>query len=134
MSKSSRRRFLAHTLSGAALALTGSLAADASAQGFKPKLPSVGAKPATPAIAPPPGIKTFSKMPRNASEVAAAHLMNREEATEFLLGGEPLEFNGYALRLTKRDGAPLKNGKLPNPSTRRFMFSVGIELKKADQG
>jgi hypothetical protein len=99
---------------------------------LKPKLPA-SLTPAAPAVPPPPGIKTFSKMPRTATEIAGAHLMNRDEATEFLLGGELLEFNGFALKLTKRDGAPLKNGKLPNPSTRRFMFSVGIELKKADQ-
>src|SRR4051794_16851106 len=116
MSKAHRREFLARTLSGAALALTGSLATSASGQGFKTTLPKAGT-PATPAVIAPPGIKTFFKMPRSATEVASAHLSNMEQATEFLLGGQPLEFSGFAVALTKRDTGVLKNGKLPNPST-----------------
>ena len=110
MSEAHRRQFLANSLcGGAALALAGSLAPSAGAQGFKPKTPA----PVATAVVAPPGIKTLSKIPRTSTEVASAHLNGREEATEFLLGGQPLEFNGFALKLTKRDGAPLK--KHPRP-------------------
>ena len=125
MSKFDRRTFLIQSLSGGVAA---TLTTSASAQVSKPKLPAA-------AIAPPPGIKTFSRMPRTATEVASVHLHNREEgAAESLQGGAPLEFNTYALKLTKRDGVPLRGGKLPNPSTRKFLLSVGIDLKKEDQG
>lgn len=90
--------------------------------------PVVSARPAA-----PPGIKTFWKMPRSGIDIAAAHLNAKEEGTEFLQKGEPVELNSFALRLTKRDGAPLKGGKMANPSTRRFVLSVGIELSKEDQ-
>lgn len=130
MSSFDRRQFLTGSLScGAALTLAGSTLDRASAQGLSSKLT---APPAAGAVAPPPGIKTFSKMPRTATEVAAAHLNSRDQAAEFLQAGELLEFKSFSLKLTKRDAAPVK-GKLPNPSTRRFMLSVGIDLKKEDQ-
>ena|SRR5436190_9171651 len=127
MSSSDRRTFLAQSLSsGALLALASS--GRALAQVTKPKLPTPPA-----VVQPPPGIKVLTKMPRNGTEVAKAHLSNDGDAAEFLLGGEVLELNSFALKLTKRDGAPPKGGKLPNPSTRKFLMSVGIDLKKEDQ-
>jgi hypothetical protein len=129
MSSSDRRVFLARSLSsGAVIALNATTVGPALAQIPKPTLPS----PAK-AVLPPPGIKVLTKMPRTAIEVAKAHLSADQEAAEFLLGGEVLELSAFALKLTKRDGAPLKDGKLPNPSTRKFLMSVGIDLKKADQ-
>lgn len=128
MSSIHRRQFIGNSLAGAAI-LAG-IPSSGSAQDFLKK-PTV---PGLPAVKPPPGIKTFSRMPRSLNEVAAAHLRARQlEAAEFLQGGELLEFNSFAMKLTARDGAPLQNGKLPNPSTRRFMLSVGIDLKKPDQ-
>jgi hypothetical protein len=131
MSLEHRREFLAHSICGAAaLAVAGMTPESAWSQRVLPKGPATAGK-----VAPPPGIKVFSRMPRTANDVAAAHLhsLQQQEAAEFLLGGEPLELNSFALKLTKRDGAPLKNGKIPNPSTRKFLLSVGIELKKPDQ-
>jgi hypothetical protein len=125
VSKLHRRTFLADTLSGAAAAALLGGPATAFAQ--------IKSTPAPPATALPPGIKTFSKVPTGATEVANAHLNARGEGVEFLQKGEPLELTGFALKLTKRDDAVLKNGKVPNPSTRRFMLSVGIELLKEDQ-
>jgi hypothetical protein len=125
MSLEHRRAFLTRSICGAAAAVAGT-SLPAFGQ-FSTKLP------ATAVVKPPPGIKVFSKMPRTGVDVAKAHLDNMDEASEFLLGGELLELNAFALRLTKRDGAPLKNGKLPNPSTRKFLLSVGIDLKKPDQ-
>lgn len=133
MSQIHRRQFIAHSLGGAAAIAAGAtltLPSSASGQGFSRDLSKAG----LPAVSAPAGIKTFSRMPRSITEVAAAHLNARQlEAAEFLQGGELLEFNGFAMKLTQRDGAALKNGKLPNPSTRRFMLSVGIDLKKQDQ-
>lgn len=127
MSHEHRREFLARTLSGAAGVLAGP-SLNAYGQGFstKPQVKSA-------IVSPPPGIKTFSKMPRSATEVMKIHLDQRDEAAEFLVGGDILELHTFALKLTKRDGGPLKNGKLPNPSTRRAMLTVGIDLKKPDQ-
>jgi hypothetical protein len=129
MSPANRRTFLTQSLSSAAALTLAGASGRACAQGISTKLP----KTTVPALALPPGIKTIQKMPRSTTEVARAHLDNREEAAEFLQGGELLEFNSFALKLTRRDGAPPKGGKLPNPSTRRFMLSVGIDLKPADQ-
>src|SRR3954464_8336353 len=108
MSKSDRRTFLVQSLSsGAAIALSASVQGRLAAQLPKPTSPPPGGP-----VLPPPGVKTFSRMPRTATDVASAHLHNREEgAAESLQGGELLELNTFALKLTKRDGAPLKNGK-----------------------
>ena len=117
MSQIHRRRFLTNSVSLGAV-VGGALASSASGQTFGTKLPA-----AAPAVMPPPGIKTFSKLPRNANALAGAHLVaGRDgEATEFLLGGELLEFNGFAIKLTKRDGAPLNT---PDPLT---FYSAGRE-------
>ena len=73
MSHDHRREFLARTLCGAIGAVAGS-SLSAYGQGVTPRSP---AKPAV--VLPPPGIKTFSKMPRNATEVVKAHLDNMLE-------------------------------------------------------
>jgi hypothetical protein len=109
----------------ATLALLASLAAPAQGQLTGP------AKP-TKVEEAPPGIKTFTAMPRSASDVASAHLRAQSQGVDFLSKGEPIELNSYAARLTHRDQRE-KTAKLPNPSTRRHMFSVGIEVAKEDQ-
>lgn len=81
---------------------------------------------------PPPGIRTFSSMPRSAGDVASAYLRTANQSVEFLQKGEPLELNSFTPYLTRRDRAE-KHAKLPNPSTRRSMFSIGVQVGKEDQ-
>ena len=55
------------------------------------------------------------------------------QGVEFVPSGEPLELNSFTPYLTKHDRRVDKNARLPNPSTRRPMFSVGISVDKEDQ-
>jgi hypothetical protein len=86
----------------------------------------------TKADGPPPGIRTFSSMPRSASDIASAYLRAANQSVEFLQKGEPLELSSYTPYLTRRDRIE-KHAKLPNPSTRRSMFSIGVQVSKEDQ-
>jgi hypothetical protein len=82
----------------------------------------------------PLGIKTFSSMPRSNSEVAHAHLRAKDQAIEFLPKGEPLELSSFVGHLTLRDKREFgKAARLPHPSTRRFVLSVGIEVEDEDK-
>jgi len=87
---------------------------------------------AAPVVA-PQGIKTFSTMPRSGSEIASYHLRANDQGIEFLPKGEPLELNSYQGSLTARDRREFAGKKTPNPSTRRFALSVGIEVDPRDQ-
>jgi hypothetical protein len=93
------------------------------------RLPSSSA---TPAVEAPPGIKTFSKIPRSGTEVASAHLKSQFQVVDFLPRGEPLEISSFTPILTPRDKGE-KHAKTPNPSTRRPIFSVGIEVAAEDR-
>ncbi len=88
-------------------------------------------------VAPPPGIKTFSRMPKSATEVASAHLNARNEGIEFLGKGEPLQLSSYLKALNPREARERERDRNKSPltiiSTRSFVLSVGIEVDAADQ-
>ena len=82
----------------------------------------------------PPGIKTFSSLPRSFREIRDAHEKAAAQACDYLLGGKAVEINDFAPALTERDEK--ENSKLksrPNPSTRRQVLTVGVEVAKEDQ-
>lgn len=122
MSHIDRRNFVA---SSAAAALGTALC-----QGITPS----NVQAADPPVFAPPGIKTFSRMPKTVTEVAHQHMQSANQGIEFLPKGQPLELNSYALALTQRDTREFgKAAKKPNPSTRRFVLSVGIQVGEEDK-
>jgi hypothetical protein len=82
----------------------------------------------------PPGIKTFSKMPRTLSEVCTAHENASTQACDYLQGDHPVEISDYRETLTLRDEKEKqKSGTRLNPSTRRPILTVGVEVATEDQ-
>jgi hypothetical protein len=85
------------------------------------------------AVKPPPGVRTISELPTSGSEIERAYINAATQGCDFLAAGDPMAINSFAAALTPRDQKENKNLKaIPNPSTRRQMFTVGVEVAKED--
>ncbi len=80
----------------------------------------------------PSGIKTIRRLPRSESDVALAHAQNVGESCEPLPPGQPLELSSFVPYLTDRDSRRRTN-ELPVPSSRRHIFSLGLDMSSQDQ-
>jgi hypothetical protein len=99
-----------------------------------PKTPTPPAK-AAPLVKAPPGVKTISDIPATGPEIERAFTAAANQACDLLPADSPMLVHGYAAALTPRDqreNAALK--AIPNPSTRRPMFTVGVQVAREDLG
>lgn len=78
-------------------------------------------------------IKLIRIIPRSESEIAQAHERNRSQSCETVPPGEPLEIKGFKPVLTERDRAEWGRGYRLLPSSRRNMFTVGLDMLSADR-
>lgn len=76
-------------------------------------------------------IKTIRSLPRNDVELQLAHARSRGLACQTLAAEEPLEVNDFTPYLTPADRQD--DSAAPPPSTRRHMFSVGLDILPDDQ-
>jgi hypothetical protein len=79
----------------------------------------------------PVGLKVVSTIPRTNTEVAAAHQKADLNSCDYLPAGEALVINSFQAYLTARDKKEKLKG-IPNPSTRREVLTVGVEVAKED--
>jgi hypothetical protein len=78
-------------------------------------------------------LKIIRIIPQTATEIAQAHERARPYSCEVVPPGEPLEITGFTPVLTDRDQAELARGRQLLASTRRHMFTVGLDMLGADQ-
>jgi hypothetical protein len=77
-------------------------------------------------------LKTISKLPMAFREIDQEFQRSRAEACELIPAGESLEISSYTSVLTERDRTEGRNRQLI-PSSRRDLFSVGLEFERRDQ-
>src|SRR5687768_5064720 len=78
-------------------------------------------------------VKIIRVLPRTESEITQAHERSRAEACEPVPPEMPLEINSYSPVLTERDSREFDRGRLLLPSSRRHMFTVGLDMQRDDK-
>src|SRR5687767_13141999 len=73
-------------------------------------------------------------LPRSPQEIADAHERSRGQACEPVPPDEPLEISGFMPCLTDRDRQEFDRGVLLLPSSRRHIFSIGLDMLSEDRG
>jgi hypothetical protein len=78
-------------------------------------------------------LKILRIVPRSEDEIARLHERTRGYACEPVSPNEPLEITGYMPCLTERDRSEFERGVLLLPSSRRHMFSIGLDILHEDK-
>ncbi|MEZ6135902.1 MAG: hypothetical protein R3C53_13425 [Pirellulaceae bacterium] len=77
-------------------------------------------------------VKTISKLPLSLREIEAEFSRSRRDACEIIPAGESLEITSFTKILTERDRRESQSKRLM-PSSRRDLFSVGLEMDRTDR-
>ncbi len=78
-------------------------------------------------------LQTLSRLPLTAREVESAFRTSRANVCEIIPAGEPLEISSFTTILTSRDRRESQKKRVLIPSSRRNLFSVGLEFEARDQ-
>lgn len=78
-------------------------------------------------------LKTIRVVPRTLEEIAQAHDRSRGNACEPVPPEQLLEVRDFMPILTDRDSAEFDRGQLLLPSSRRHMFTVGLDMLSDDK-
>jgi hypothetical protein len=77
-------------------------------------------------------VKTIAVLPANSDEIRNLHDQAKGYAAELLAENEPFEIKSFTPFITKNDQLEMER-KLPNASSRRHAFSVGLEMLNDDK-
>lgn len=78
-------------------------------------------------------LKIIRVIPRTNEEIAQAHERSRGNACEPIPPEQLLEIRDFMPILTDRDSAEFDRGQVLLPSSRRHMFTVGLDMLSADK-
>jgi hypothetical protein len=78
-------------------------------------------------------VKVIRILPRSAQEIAEMHERARGHSCEPVPADEPLEISGFMPCLTERDRVELERGVLLVPSSRRHIFTIGLDMLSEDK-
>ncbi|MEM7311880.1 MAG: hypothetical protein AAF497_01890 [Planctomycetota bacterium] len=78
-------------------------------------------------------LRTISTIPRTRTELETAHNRNKSNSCEIIAADGEFEVSRFTPFLTDRDSRRIGKG-LILPSTRRHVFSVGLDMWRDDQG
>lgn len=78
-------------------------------------------------------LKLLRFIPQTVREIEDAHEKARSQTCEPVPAEEPLEISGFMPCLTSRDRAELERGVLLWPSSRRHVFTIGLDMLSADK-
>ncbi len=78
-------------------------------------------------------LKIIHIVPRTEEEIAHVHERTRGYACEAVPANEPLEISGFMPCLTDRDRSEYERGVRLLPSSRRHMFTIGLDMLSDDK-
>lgn len=78
-------------------------------------------------------LKVIRMLPRTSQEIGDSHERSRSQSCEAVPADEPLEISGFMPCLTSRDRAEFDRGVLLLPSSRRHIFTIGLEMLSDDK-
>lgn len=78
-------------------------------------------------------VNTITSLPRTHSEVESLYGRHSGHACEIVPPGEPFEMVPFSMFLTERERKAIKSREIMFPSSRRHVFSVGIDVLPDDQ-